>query len=148
MKKIILVTALFLTATIAQADIAAPPAPTGATQATKPSKEERKAMKEQRKAMKEQHQAESAEMREQVKAACAADIATTGCNSELGQGLMKCIHAYKEANKDFKVSDSCKAAAKDAHHMHHERREERKAMRGGKKGGAEPQPMPAAPATN
>lgn len=147
MKKIILLTAVILTGTFAVADIAAPPAPTGSTQATKPTKEERKARKEERKAMKEQHQAESAEMREQIKAACSADIATTGCSSEFGQGLMKCIHAYKEANKDFKVSDSCKAAAKDGHHMHHERKEARKAMRG-KKGGAEPQPMPPAPATN
>ena len=123
MKKIILVTALFLT-TIAQADIAAPPpAPTGATQATRPSKEERKAIKEQR-------HAETAEMKEKIKAACATDITATGCTSEFGHGLMKCIHAYKATNKDFKVSDTCKAAAHDGHDMRKERKEARKAKRG------------------
>lgn len=142
MKKIILVAALFLTATIAQADVAKPPAtPADASQPAPPSKEERKAMREQRKAMKEQHQAESAEMREKIKAACASDITATGCTSEFGHGLMKCIHAYKETNKDYKVSDTCKAAAHEGHHMKHERREARKAMRGNK--GA----APAAPTT-
>lgn len=122
MKKIILLTALILTAT-AQADIAAPPAPTGATQATRPSKEERKAMKEQR-------QAETAEMKEHIKTACAADITTTGCTSEFGHGLMKCIHAYKAANKEFKISDTCKAAAHEGRDMRKDRKEARKAKRG------------------
>jgi hypothetical protein len=119
MKKIILVTALFLTATIAQADVAKPPTtPADASQPAPP--------------LKEQHQAESAEMREKIKAACASDITATGCTSEFGHGLMKCIHAYKETNKDYKVSDTCKAAAHEGRHMKHERREARKAMRGNK----------------
>jgi hypothetical protein len=123
MKIFFLMTSLLLTAAFAQADIAAPPAPTGNTQATKPTKEERKAMKEQR-------HAESSEMKEQIKTACAADITTTGCTSEFGHGLMKCIHAYKEANKDFKISDTCKAAAQEGRDMRKDRKEARKAKRG------------------
>lgn len=123
MKKIILVSALFLTATVTQADIAAPPAPTGTTQATRPKREERKERKEQR-------HAETAEMKEKIKAACAADITATGCTSEFGHGLMKCIHEYKASHADFKVSDSCKAAAHEGRDMRKERKEARKAKRG------------------
>ena len=142
MKKFILVTAVLLTTTLAQADIAAPPAPTGTTQATKPTKEERKARKAERKAMKEQHKAESAEMKEKINAACSADAATAGCTTGAGEGLMKCIHEYKASHPDFKVSESCMTAAHEGQHMRHERKEARKAMRGNKGAAA-----PAAPTT-
>jgi len=46
-----------------------------------------------------------------VNAACTAEAATAGCGQAVvGKGLLKCIHAYKEANKGFTVSAGCKAA--------------------------------------
>ncbi len=54
--------------------------------------------------------------RQAVDTACTGDAATAGCGTEtVGKGLLKCIHAYKKANKDFKVSDGCKAAMKQLH---------------------------------
>jgi len=48
---------------------------------------------------------------EAVDSACTADAATAGCGSEkVGTGLLKCMHAYKKAHKDFKFSDGCKSA--------------------------------------
>lgn len=44
-----------------------------------------------------------------VNAACAAEVPE--CSSKkVGKGLKKCIHEYKKAHKEFKISDSCKAA--------------------------------------
>jgi hypothetical protein len=47
-----------------------------------------------------------------VDSACTTEAATAGCgNEKVGTGLMKCIHAYKQAHKkDFKISDGCKSA--------------------------------------
>ena len=45
--------------------------------------------------------------------ACTAEATTAGCGSEkVGTGLLKCIHAYKMAHKEFKLSDGCKASMK------------------------------------
>lgn len=50
-----------------------------------------------------------------IDAACKSDGATAGCgNAQVGTGLMKCIHAYKETHKDWKVSEGCKAAMQKA----------------------------------
>jgi hypothetical protein len=50
-----------------------------------------------------------------IDSACSADAATAGCGSEqVGTGLLKCLHAYKKAHKDFKFSDSCREATKKA----------------------------------
>lgn len=76
--------------------------------ATPPSREQ----------MKQEREAEAAK----VKAACSAEIAATGCKEELGHGLLKCIHEYKEKNKDFKVSDACHASVKEGREMHKERK--------------------------
>lgn len=48
--------------------------------------------------------------------ACTAEAQTAGCGSEqVGTGLLKCIGAYKKANKkNFKISDGCKAAMQKA----------------------------------
>jgi hypothetical protein len=55
-----------------------------------------------------------------VDAACTQDAATAGCgNEKVGTGLMKCIHAYKQAHKDFKVSEGCKTAM---HKMHDDKK--------------------------
>jgi uncharacterized protein YfiM (DUF2279 family) len=52
----------------------------------------------------------------QVNTACSADAATAGCGTEVvGKGLLKCLHAYKKANKGFKFSESCKASLKQIH---------------------------------
>ena len=67
---------------------------------TMPSKEEIKATVEAAKT--------------QLQNACTEDAAKAGCaDKEIGEGLMKCIHAYKKENKDFKLSDSCKSATHD-----------------------------------
>ena len=51
-----------------------------------------------------------------VNSACASESATAKCGDEkVGTGLLKCLHAYKKANKDFKFSDSCKASMKKLH---------------------------------
>lgn len=51
-----------------------------------------------------------------VNTACTQDASTAGCgNEKVGTGLMKCIHAYKKTNKDFKISDGCRAAMKKLH---------------------------------
>ena len=48
--------------------------------------------------------------------ACTAEAKTAGCGDEVvGKGLLKCIHAYKHAHKDFKVSDGCHAAIEKLH---------------------------------
>ena len=52
----------------------------------------------------------------QVDSACKSDASTAGCgNEQVGTGLMKCIHAYKKAHADFKVSDSCHSAMMTLH---------------------------------
>ncbi len=51
-----------------------------------------------------------------VETACSADAAKTGCaGKEVGEGLLKCMKAYKINNKDFTFSESCKNARKDLH---------------------------------
>jgi hypothetical protein len=50
----------------------------------------------------------------EIKKACAAEIATSGCgDKELGKGLLKCLHAYKKEHKDMVISDSCKNERKE-----------------------------------
>ena len=57
--------------------------------------------------------AKVAEHKAAVEQACASDAEKAGCSGkEIGSGLMKCIHAYKKANKGFELSESCKASAK------------------------------------
>ena len=54
--------------------------------------------------------------REAINTACASDAKTANCGDEkVGTGLMKCLHAYKMANKTYKFSDSCKDAMKQLH---------------------------------
>ena len=51
-----------------------------------------------------------------IDAACSADAQTAGCGGEtVGKGLLKCLAAHKKSNKDFKVSDACRAAIKQGH---------------------------------
>jgi len=51
---------------------------------------------------------------EEIKKACAAEIATSGCgDKDLGQGLLRCLHAYKKEHKDMVISDSCKNQRKE-----------------------------------
>ena len=51
-----------------------------------------------------------------VNTACATDAKTAGCGADkVGDGLMKCLHTYKKANKTFKFSDACMAAMKQKH---------------------------------
>ena len=58
-----------------------------------------------------------------VETACSTDATATGCaGKEVGEGLLKCMKAYKETNKDFTFSESCKNARKEL-------REERKELK-------------------
>ena len=58
-----------------------------------------------------------------VNAACSQDAGTAGCGSEVvGKGLLKCLHAYKKAHKEFKFSDGCKSAMKTLHADHKEKK--------------------------
>jgi hypothetical protein len=51
-----------------------------------------------------------------INTACAAEAQTASCGADkVGTGLLKCLHAYKKANKDFKFSDGCKAAMEKRH---------------------------------
>ena len=46
-----------------------------------------------------------------IDAACTQDAATASCGTEkVGTGLLKCLHAYKKAHSDFKISAPCSAA--------------------------------------
>ena len=68
-----------------------------------------------------EHKAKMETERKAVESACSADASTTGCSGkEVGKGLLKCMHEYKKAHKDFKFSDSCKGARKE---MKHEKNE-------------------------
>lgn len=71
-----------------------------------------------------EHKAEMEAGRNAVESACTAEASETGCTGkEVGKGLLKCMHEYKKAHKDFKFSDACKNATKD---LKHERKEFRK----------------------
>jgi hypothetical protein len=51
-----------------------------------------------------------------INTACAAEAKTAGCGSEVvGKGLLKCMGAYKKANKSFQYSPACKASIKQLH---------------------------------
>ena len=63
-----------------------------------------------------------------VKDACASDLATTGCTGE-GKAQINCLHEYKKANKDFKFSEGCKVAFKEHKEERKQKRDERKAKR-------------------
>lgn len=57
---------------------------------------------------KAEHKAKAA-----INTACTADAEKAGCaDKEVGSGLLKCLHAYKKANKDFQISESCKSSTK------------------------------------
>lgn len=113
MKKLLLtVSALILSSSLSFADIAAPPP-------------DHKG--------KEEHKAEMKAHMEQVKAACSADVAATGCKGE-GREVMKCVHEYKKTNKDFKFSEGCREAMKAGHEMRKERKMARKERKKQKQG--------------
>ncbi len=58
-----------------------------------------------------EHKAKMDAHKAEINQACSADAATAGCTGkEVGTGLMKCLHAYKKANKTFELSESCKTA--------------------------------------
>lgn len=62
---------------------------------------------------KAEHKAKAAEHKAAINTACTADAEKAGCaDKEVGSGLLKCLHAYKKANKDFQISESCKSSTK------------------------------------
>lgn len=83
------------------------------------------------------HAEKKAEMKQKIQAqkdavetACSADAATTGCaGKEVGEGLLKCMKAYKEAHKDFTFSESCKNARKELHEERKELKADMKAFK-------------------
>ena len=49
-----------------------------------------------------------------VNQACAGDATTAGCSGAvIGKGLGKCLYAYRQAHKDFKLSQGCHEAMHD-----------------------------------
>jgi hypothetical protein len=51
-----------------------------------------------------------------VDSACMQEAATASCgNAKVSTGLLRCIRSYKQANKDFKPSDSCRRAIRKLH---------------------------------
>lgn len=65
-----------------------------------------------------------------VNSACSAEASTANCGDQkVGSGLLKCIQAHKKSNKDFKISDSCKASMKSLKKARHEERMEEKKER-------------------
>lgn len=117
---------------------AAPPAPPTGTTASPAPDAVRAARQEERAKMKSEHKAEHSEMVTSVKAACTAEIQATGCSQDLGKGLMKCIRDYKKSNKEFTISETCKAARHDGREMHKEHKAERSKMKGSKRAKAAP----------
>lgn len=70
----------------------------------------------------------NAEKDSKIKEACSAEITASGCTGkDFGKGLMKCMHEYKQAHKDFVISESCKGV-----------KHEMKAARQAKKGDMKP----------
>ena len=62
---------------------------------------------------KAEHKAKAAEHKAAIATACTAEAEKSGCaGKEVGGGLMKCIHAFKKANKDFEISEGCKSSVK------------------------------------
>ncbi len=59
-----------------------------------------------------------------INSACASDAATAGCGGEVvGKGLLKCLHAYKQAHKEYKFTAGCREAMKQ---FREDRQEEKK----------------------
>ncbi len=68
--------------------------------------------------------------RNAVETACSEDATKTGCaGKEVGEGLLKCMKAFKEANKDFTFSESCKNARKELHKDRKELKADKKAFK-------------------
>lgn len=66
----------------------------------------------------------------QVNSACSADAQTAGCGGQVvGEGLLKCMHAYKKEHKDFKFSEGCKTAMKQLRGDRAELKSERAEMK-------------------
>jgi hypothetical protein len=62
------------------------------------------------------HAADMKADKQNVDTQCTADAATAGCGTEqVGTGLMKCLHAYKKAHKEYKFTDGCKSAMQQIH---------------------------------
>ena len=83
------------------------------------------------------HGEKKAEMKQKIEAqrtavetACSTDATATGCaGKEVGEGLLKCMHTFKEAHKDFTFSESCKNARKELHEERKELKADMKAFK-------------------
>ncbi|MGZ3724700.1 MAG: hypothetical protein ACXWQQ_02835 [Pseudobdellovibrio sp.] len=135
--KALLLTAvsMIFAATVYAADAAAPAAPTTpATTTPAPADGGHEMHKDgAMKAMHDKMKEERKEMKSKMEDACKADMDTTNCHQEMGKGMMKCMMEYKKAHKDFKWSDSCKAAMAEGKAMRKEHKEEKKDMKKGDK---------------
>jgi hypothetical protein len=132
MKSILALTAVIFMACMAQADIANPPV------------NEKKAPV-QFKSAQDMTKEELQKMRAHTKAACAAEIAKTGCKQEPGQGLMLCLNAYRKTNKFFQISEKCRVGS-NAWHGHAELKKAQAAAANSAPAAPSPQ-APKAPAT-
>jgi hypothetical protein len=73
---------------------------------------------------------EMKENRAAVTEACKEDAVTAGCTGkEMGKGLMKCLHAYHKAHKEYKMTATCESATKKMHDARKEAKEEAKEVK-------------------
>lgn len=64
---------------------------------------------------------------EAVNTTCAADAKTAGCgDKKVGTGLLRCLHDYKQTNKDFQLSPACKTAVEKLHADQKHKKEDHK----------------------
>ena len=55
--------------------------------------------------------ADMASGKQAVNAACRAEASAAGCgDKQVGTGLLRCMHAYKKAHKEFVISEGCKSS--------------------------------------
>lgn len=73
--------------------------------------------------------AKKADNNNAVNTACAADSQTAGCTGkQVGSGLLRCLHDYKQAHKDFAFSASCKEAIQKRQADQKHKKEDHKAQ--------------------
>ncbi len=62
-----------------------------------------------------------------VESSCVQEAVTAKCGQDkVGTGLLKCLHAYKKQNKDFKFGEACKSSMKKLHQDRKEKKEQKK----------------------
>jgi hypothetical protein len=126
MKKLILILTLITSfAVLAQDSSATTPKDPAAIGSVAPGSNRRQKMTELRKRIKE----DAAAMHTKIKVACVSDATTAGCQDKEGPPLMRCIRAYREANQNFILSDSCRTILGERHDMRKEHQKQKRQVK-------------------